>query len=47
MVFMTGGAFTDSTTDFLASVEERVLLKPFTAHALRAALAAAVARAPG
>ncbi|HET6151016.1 MAG TPA: response regulator [Polyangia bacterium] len=35
MVFMTGGAFTPRTVDFMASVPTRVLSKPFTIDRLK------------
>jgi PAS domain S-box-containing protein len=41
MIFMTGGAFTDSSRAFLEALENRPLAKPFDAAALRAALAGA------
>jgi CheY-like chemotaxis protein len=42
MIFMTGGAFTDSASAFLEALENRPLTKPFDAAALHAALAALV-----
>jgi CheY-like chemotaxis protein len=38
VVFLTGGAFTDQTRDFLASAEHPPLEKPFTESQLRAAI---------
>jgi PAS domain S-box-containing protein len=42
MIFMTGGAFTESASAFLEGLENRPLTKPFDAAELRAALAALV-----
>jgi PAS domain S-box-containing protein len=42
VVFMTGGAFTDRARDFVATVKNTVLEKPFSAQALQDALARAV-----
>ncbi|BDG08828.1 hybrid sensor histidine kinase/response regulator [Anaeromyxobacter paludicola] len=39
LVFITGGAFTATARDFLASVGNRCLEKPFDAEAIRAAVA--------
>lgn len=39
VVFLTGGAFDDRSEAFLEEVAHRTLIKPFTAAALRAAVA--------
>ncbi len=46
-LFATGGAFTPSAAEFVARRLDRVLEKPLTAEALRAAIADALERAPG
>jgi len=43
MVFMTGGAFTDGSRDFLDTVPNRIIEKPFAHHELEATLAATLA----
>jgi CheY-like chemotaxis protein len=43
LVFMTGGAFVEPAAQFIASVENPKLKKPFTGSSLRA-LVAAIAR---
>jgi hypothetical protein len=44
MYFVTGGAFTDEARDFLESVRERTIDKPFSVASLRATVAAALDR---
>ena len=44
MVFLTGGAFTSRTHDFLEQMGERVLEKPFTVRDLRAFVAERLAK---
>jgi len=42
LIFMTGGAFTTRARDYLASVSNLTIEKPFEAALLREQLAAAV-----
>ncbi|MBK7395094.1 MAG: response regulator [Myxococcales bacterium] len=49
MLFLTGGAFTDEATDFVSTLPDRVIHKPFDPKALRARVAqclTALRRAP-
>jgi PAS domain S-box-containing protein len=43
MIFLTGGTFTAKTSEFLEGIRNRVISKPFTADALRGAIAEALA----
>ncbi len=44
MIFMTGGAFTARAREFVASVENHVLEKPFSADAVESLVAVLIAR---
>jgi PAS domain S-box-containing protein len=46
ITFITGGAFTRATTEFIESTRHEVLEKPFTADGLRAAVRAMIDRSP-
>jgi CheY-like chemotaxis protein len=45
-LFLTGGAFTDETSDFLQRIGRRAVHKPFTVRGLRDVVADRLARRP-